>query len=236
MESLVDVSREQVVAQYPRGDVLLFASTYDGFGRPFVDPLAVGRIRAGIDRMLEDAAYRERRVSLGFEKVRRFDLATSAGPVCRAVPEGPGTGARWPRSGGMQWGPASRRRARRGWPARSPGPWLSRSVITWWRMSRSAPFCPPASTRAAMDQPSSDGVNTGYASEATRLAGLKVAAGSPIGAAGLSLVAAPGLGPGPGPDALAGVRVMPSRHGVPKRFTLPNEPIAVLNRVAQPAP
>ncbi len=68
------------MVQYPRGDVLLFASTYEGFGRPIVDPLAIGRIRAGIDRMLEDAAYRERLVSLGFAKVRRFDLATSAGP------------------------------------------------------------------------------------------------------------------------------------------------------------
>ncbi len=30
--------------------------------------------------MLGDPAYRERRVSLGFAKVRRFDLATRAGP------------------------------------------------------------------------------------------------------------------------------------------------------------
>lgn len=107
VESLVNVSREQVVEQYRRCDVLLFASTYEGFGLPIVEAQATGRpvvtsrlwsmpevagdaaclvdpfdsesIRAGIDRILEDAAYRERLVSLGFENVRRFDLATIAG-------------------------------------------------------------------------------------------------------------------------------------------------------------
>lgn len=106
VESLVDLSREQVVEQYRRCDVLLFASTYEGFGLPIIEAQATGRpvvtsrlwsmpevagdaaclvdpfdsesIRAGIDRILQDEIYRERLISLGFENARRFDLATTA--------------------------------------------------------------------------------------------------------------------------------------------------------------
>ena len=43
-----------------------------------VDPLDVASIRAGICRVIQDSAYRERLVEAGFENVKRFQVETIA--------------------------------------------------------------------------------------------------------------------------------------------------------------
>lgn len=100
VESHVGLSREALVEVYASCDLLLFASVYEGFGLPIVEAQAVGRpvvtsnihsmpevagggaclvdpldtasIRAGVLRVLSDAAYREDLVARGFENVRDF--------------------------------------------------------------------------------------------------------------------------------------------------------------------
>ncbi|MBN1394321.1 MAG: glycosyltransferase family 4 protein [Pirellulales bacterium] len=94
------ISNEQVVEEYRRCDMLVFASTYEGFGLPIVEAQATGRpvvtsdlmsmpevagdaaclvdpfdvadIRKGILRIINDRAYRDELVRRGFENVKRF--------------------------------------------------------------------------------------------------------------------------------------------------------------------
>lgn len=105
-ENHADLSDEALLEQYRRADMLVFASTYEGFGLPIVEANAVGRpvvtstlcsmpevagdaaclvdpfdvasIRAGILRIIEDADYRNRLVKAGFENVVRFRPAVIA--------------------------------------------------------------------------------------------------------------------------------------------------------------
>jgi glycosyltransferase involved in cell wall biosynthesis len=91
---------------YVEADLLLFASTLEGFGMPiveaqsvgrpvvtsnlssmpevageaacFVDPFSIESIRAGVERVIDDEAYRASRVEAGFDNVRRFDARTVA--------------------------------------------------------------------------------------------------------------------------------------------------------------
>lgn len=105
-DNLVDLSRAALVQQYQRCDLLIFASTYEGFGLPIVEANAVGRpvvtsnlwsmpevagtaaclvdpfnvasIRAGICRVIEDADYRNQLVASGYENVKRFQIETTA--------------------------------------------------------------------------------------------------------------------------------------------------------------
>lgn len=105
-ENHVDLSRHAVLEQYLRCDLLLFASTYEGFGLPIVEAQAVGRpvitsdlwsmgevagdaaylvdpfdvrsIREGVRRVIEDDAVRARLIERGFENVKRFELSSIA--------------------------------------------------------------------------------------------------------------------------------------------------------------
>ncbi len=97
--SASNISDEEVVREYCRCDMLVFASTYEGFGlrlwkpsngRPvvtsnilsmpeiagesacLVDPFDVASIRAGILRILKDSNYCEELVQRGFKNVQRF--------------------------------------------------------------------------------------------------------------------------------------------------------------------
>ena len=99
-ENEVDLSSAQIVDAYRQCDLLLFPSTYEGFGMPIleaqatgrpvvtsnvasmpdvagdaaclVDPFSTDAIRDGVLRVIEDADYREELVRRGFENVKRF--------------------------------------------------------------------------------------------------------------------------------------------------------------------
>ena len=99
-ENYAYLSEEALLVQYQQADMLVFASTYEGFGLPIVEANAVGRpvvtsnlysmpevagdaaclvdpfnvisIREGILKIITDAEYRENLVTSGFTNVRRF--------------------------------------------------------------------------------------------------------------------------------------------------------------------
>ena len=96
------LSVEEVIALYLRADVVVFASTSEGFGLPVIEGQACGRpvvasnipvhreiagnsaclvdprnvlsIRAGIDRVLGDHRYRHELIRLGRINARRFEV------------------------------------------------------------------------------------------------------------------------------------------------------------------
>lgn len=95
-----DLSDEEVYLAYQQCDLLLFASTLEGFGMPIleaqtvgrpvitshlssmaevagqsaclVDPYSVESIRAGILKLIQDEVYRRDLVLAGFENIKRF--------------------------------------------------------------------------------------------------------------------------------------------------------------------
>lgn len=99
-ETHAELSREDLVAQYEKADMIVFASTYEGFGLPIIEAQAVGRpvvagnvcampeaagdaacmvdpfdvadIRRGIRRLIDDQDYADMLVEKGFENARRF--------------------------------------------------------------------------------------------------------------------------------------------------------------------
>jgi glycosyltransferase involved in cell wall biosynthesis len=100
---------------YAQVDMVLFASTYEGFGLPIIEAQATGRpvvtsrvtampevagdgaclvdpydvasIRNGVLRVLDDASYRESLVHRGFENVRRFEPRLIASQYARLYEE-----------------------------------------------------------------------------------------------------------------------------------------------------
>jgi len=104
--NLVNLGQRELVEQYVQSDIVMFASTYEGFGLPIVEGQAVGRpvltsnvwsmpevagdgacivdpfdvasIRAGLRRIIEDHDYRNRLVEAGFANVERFRVQNVA--------------------------------------------------------------------------------------------------------------------------------------------------------------
>lgn len=105
-ENHANLTRAQLLEQYQNADMLVFASTYEGFGLPIVEANAVGRpvitsnvfsmpevagnaacfvdpyspaaIRAAVVRVTEDSEYRAALIEAGFRNVERFRLHTIA--------------------------------------------------------------------------------------------------------------------------------------------------------------
>lgn len=99
-ENFVGLSRDDLLNQYLKSDMLIFASTYEGFGLPIVEANAVGRpivtsnlspmtevsgdaaclvdphdvhsIRAGIERVISDESYRNHLIIAGLRNAERF--------------------------------------------------------------------------------------------------------------------------------------------------------------------
>lgn len=96
------LTRGEVVQAYIECDLLCFPSTYEGFGMPIIEAQAIGRpvvtsnlgamkevagnsaclvdpfdtasIKAGIEQIIANAAYREELITKGLENVDRFSL------------------------------------------------------------------------------------------------------------------------------------------------------------------
>lgn len=105
-ENHVGLSREELVEQYQKADMLMFASTFEGFGLPIVEANAVGRpvitsnllpmpevasdaaclvdpydvnsIRAGVQRIITEVTYRESLIDAGYQNALRFRSAAVA--------------------------------------------------------------------------------------------------------------------------------------------------------------
>ena len=105
-ENPVGLSRTALVEQYASADLLLFVSTYEGFGLPIVEANAVGRpvvtsnlssmpevaggaaclvdpydvadIRAGVLKVIGDAGYREQLTEAGYANAERFRVEAVA--------------------------------------------------------------------------------------------------------------------------------------------------------------
>lgn len=98
--SVFNISDEQILKEYQQADMLVFASTYEGFGLPILEAQATGRpvvtsnimsmtevagngaclvnpydvasISEGIFKIINDSYYRYELVHYGFENVKKF--------------------------------------------------------------------------------------------------------------------------------------------------------------------
>lgn len=114
-ECTPDLSDQEILRAYEQCDLLLFASTREGFGMPILEAQSVGRpvvtsncssmpevagdaaclvnpfdvasIRSGILQVIHDRAYREDLIRRGFDNIRRFQVETVAGQYCRIYRE-----------------------------------------------------------------------------------------------------------------------------------------------------
>ena len=105
-EDFCDLTEEQVVELYAASDLVIFVSTYEGFGLPILEAQAVGRpvltsnlspmrevagggallvdphnqedIRSGLLRLMADAGLREGLVVAGFKNVLKYSVSSVA--------------------------------------------------------------------------------------------------------------------------------------------------------------
>lgn len=105
-ENKLGLSRADLLAEYVASDLVVFASTYEGFGLPIIEANAVGRpvvtsdissmpevagsaaclidpfsvasIRAGIERVITDEPYRRALVERGYANATRFSASAVA--------------------------------------------------------------------------------------------------------------------------------------------------------------
>lgn len=96
------LNQQQMLEEYQNADLLMFASTYEGFGMPaieaqavgvpvltsnissmpevagnaalLVNPLSVDEIREGVLKIISNEKYRNEIVEYGFENVKRFNI------------------------------------------------------------------------------------------------------------------------------------------------------------------
>ncbi len=101
-----NLSQTELQNAYSQADILLFCSTIEGFGMPileaqtvgrvvitspissmpevggdavcYADPFNVNDIRIAIDKVIENDAYRNNLIALGFENIKRFNPETVA--------------------------------------------------------------------------------------------------------------------------------------------------------------
>ena len=113
--NIAGVTDAEMPSIYARADVVIFASTYEGFGLPIIEAQATGRpvvtsrvtampevagdaaclvdpydvasIRSGVVRVLGDGSYRDSLVQRGFENVRRFEPARIAAQYAQLYEE-----------------------------------------------------------------------------------------------------------------------------------------------------
>jgi glycosyltransferase involved in cell wall biosynthesis len=113
--SVANISDDEIVREYERSDMLVFVSTYEGFGLPIVeanavgrpvitsnilsmpevagdaaclvDPLNVSEIKDGIRRIITDAHYRKQLVENGYRNAKRFEAAAVAGQYAQLYEE-----------------------------------------------------------------------------------------------------------------------------------------------------
>jgi len=96
-----NLNDSEILEQYQLSDIVLFASTYEGFGLPIIEAQAVGRpvitsdlmpminvaggaallvnplnvlsIREGVEKIISDDIFRANLINLGFNNVKRFN-------------------------------------------------------------------------------------------------------------------------------------------------------------------